>query len=468
MPQLESVAIPKRLPLVITPENRDATTAKDARLVNCFSEKTADGDYNIYSRVGLATSSQPPAGAATGRGMFNWLGNIYSIFGNKLYKDGVALAGTVDTTNGGYYFSSSLGGTPRLQLGNGIFAYNYDAGAGLVVINDADFPAAFRKGFAYLDGTVYVLTAAAKVQGSGINDPINWDPLNFLTAQIEPDQGVALAKQLVYAVVFKQWSTEVFYDAGNSTGSPLSPVQGAKVNYGCASQDSVQSIDGILFWISTNQAGSAQVMKMEGLKAETISTNSVERLLDSVNFSTETVYSFAFKEAHKFYVVTFKTANLTLCYDVDEGMWAQWTDVSGNYFPIVAVCADSALVHYFQHESNGRIYTAAPTNYTDAGDIITRDIYTPNYDGATKRRKQLNVMKFDADQVTGSTLLVRVNDFDYSATKWTNFRSVDLGSQTPMLTGCGTFVRRAWNLRQQSPTFFRLRAVDLQLDLGTL
>lgn len=470
MPQAQSVDLPKRLPLVITPENRDSSTAKDARLVNCYSEKTPEGDYQIFKRVGLATSSQPSGGAATGRGMWTWRGNIYSIFGAKIYKDGVDVSGIInlDTTNGLYRWSSCLGATPKLQLGNGKKAYNYDSGGGLVLINDGDFPAAFVKGWSYLDGTTYVGRADAGIQGSDINDPVNWNSLNVLVAQIEPDQGVALAKQLVYTISLKQWSTEIFYDAGNATGSPLGAVQGAKINYGCASADSVVSIDGMLAWVCTNQDGNAQVMKMDNLKAEIVSTDPVERLLDSVNFSTETVYSFGFKEAHRFYILTFKNANLTLCYDFDEKMWSQWTDASGNYFPIVACTSDSALVHYFQHESNGRIYTASPSNYTDAGDIITCDLYPPQFDGGTNRIKQMNVMKFICDQTPGSLLQVRKNDNDYQTDKWSNYRTVDLSQKQPQLTNLGSFVRRAHNFRHQSQTAFRMRAVEMQLDIGTL
>lgn len=469
MPQAQTVEIPKSLPLVTLPENRAALPDKDAKLVNCFVEKSADGEYWIYKRSGLLASIQPPAAAATGLGMWNWLGDKYSIFGAKLYKNGVAIAGTVDST-ASYRFSSTLGATPKLQLGNGVKAYNYDAGAGLVQITDVDFPAAFCKGWAYLDGTVYVATPAATIQGSDINDPTSWSALNVLTAQIEPDRGVALAKQLVYAVIFKQWSTEIFYDAGNATGSPLGTVQGAKVNFGCVSADSVQSIDGILIWVCTNQSASTQVIMMEGLKAQIISTDPVERLLDDASFAAGAVYSLQFKTGgHRFYVITVVAANLTLAYDLDQKMWSQWTDKDGNYWPYVSTTYDSTtLRHEFQHATNGYIYLLNELYTTDNGDIITVDIVTPNFDGGTKRRKQLNMMKFAADQTAGSILQVRSNDHDYDPKKWTNFRKVDLSKKQPILPTNGTFVRRAHNFRHACPTLFRIKAVELQIDLGTL
>lgn len=467
MPQSPTVALPKRLPLVTLPENRGTDPAQDAKLVNCYVEKMENGEYWIYKRAGLLEAAQPAGTAAAGLGLFNWLGDIYSVFGGTLYKNGIAITGSVDST-ASYRFSSSLGSTPKLQLGNGVFAYNYDATNGLVLINDGDFPASFVKGWCYLDGTTYVATPSATIQGSDINDPVNWNPLNVITAQIEPDKGIGLAKQLVYAIIFKQWSTEVFYDAGNATGSPLGTVQGGKANFGCVSADSVQSIDGILIWVCTNQSASTQIIMMEGLKVQIISTDPVERLLDNSNFSV--TYSLQLKNiGHRFYIITAKNSNITLAYDLDQKMWSQWTDVDGNYFPFVASTYNSTtLRHIFQHESDGWLYLVNESYYTDNGDPITADVVTPNFDGGIYRRKQMTMMKFVVDQTPGSVLQVRKNDNDYALDQWSNFRIVDLGQRQPVLTNCGTFVRRAYQLRHQSATPFRIKAVELQLDVGTL
>lgn len=461
----QTLEIPKRLPLFVEPSNRDDSTSKDARLVNCYVEKRKDEQYDLYQRVGLTQNMQPSGGAATGLGVFNWRGDIYSIFGTTLYKAGVS-KGTVDGTNGGYYFGACLGATPKLQLGNGIKAYNYDDGAGLVQITDVDFPSPFRKGFGYLDGTTYATTAEAAVQGSDINDPTSWSALNKLIAQVEPDGGVALAKQLVYIIALKQWTTEVFYDAANATGSPLAPVQGAKVNYGCTSQDSVQDLDGTLFWMGSNRNAGRYVVSLSNLKAEIISTKSIERLLNSWDLTT--IYSWAFKhDGHAFYGVTSKISNQTLVYDASEKLWSQWTDKNGNYWPIVGATFSPTYGNILQHETNGRTYLAS-SSATDDGDAITVDIYTPNFDGGTKRVKQLNWLGFDADQAP-TELLVRCNDYDYDPRRWTSFRRVDMNRKSPELTGCGSFGRRAYHIRHQKAGIRmpRLRNVDMQIDLGS-
>jgi len=467
MPQTQTIELPKRLPLVIEPENRGDSTSYDAKLVNAYMEKKGEETW-IYERPGMDEDSRPPAANATGRGIFNWKGNIYSIFADKVYKDGVALAGTVNTANGVYRFDSCMGATPKLQFGNGLFAYNYDAGAGLVLINDAQFPAAFVKGWAYLDGTTYVMTPSAHILGDDINDPVNWDSLNDILVQIEPDLGTALNKQLVYVVALKEWTTEIFYDAGNSAGSPLGRVEGAKVNWGCLSADSVRQLDGALLWLGKTKEGSPEVILLEGLKAEVVSTKPIERLLNNITLTT--IYSWTLKlEGHRFYILTFKESNLTLAFDMDERRWSQWTDVNGNYLPIVDSCVGASLQHLLQHESNGRIYLADSSYTTDDGDLITVDIYTPNFDGGTRRRKILSQLRLVSDQQVGSTLDVRVNDHDYNPKKWTNYRQLDLSKKNPTLDNCGTFVRRVHNFRHKKPIRMpRIQAVELQMDLGVL
>lgn len=465
MAQAPTVALPTRLPLVITPDNRDDTTAKDAKLVNAYCEQTTKEETHIYKRPGLLQYGSTLSG--NGYGVYNWLGDIYSVFGSSFKKNGLAV-GTVDATGGVYRFTPCLGTSPKLTLGNGVKAYNYDPGGGLVQITDVDFPSSFVKGWSYLDGTTYVMNSGASIFGSGLNDPPTWDPLNVIIAQIEPDGGIALAKQLVYTIALKQWSTEVFYDAGNATGSPLGRVEGAKLAWGCASADSVRSIDGILLWAATNRDASIQVVMVDNLKPKVVSTKPVERLLDQADFSTGNVFSWTTNiDGHRFYVLTLKANNLTLAYDMKEDKWHQWTDKNGNYFPIV----DSTylgLTRILQHETNGKLYTLDSSYYNDDGDYITVDIYTPNFDGGVRRKKQMNMLQFIADQTPGSILQVRKNDDDYAPTKWSNFRTVDLSMKRPFLMNCGSFHRRVHHFRHRCNTPFRIQAVEMQLDIGTL
>ncbi len=521
-----------RLPLAAPTSTRYADPSRDSRLVNAFVEQSPTGDIEVYKRPGLSLSNTP-LGSGTGRGVFNWLGDLYAVFGTTLYKNGTSL-GTVNGT-GMYSFSVTMGDAPKLFLHNAVKAYYYSVAGGLVeetytstivvtgntnstavitgissttginvhsgilgagiptgayvvtvdsgtqvtinvaatatasgvslTFNTSGFPVNLVPGVAFLDGTTYVMEGRARIWGSEINDVTVWDGINYLTAQIEPDRGIALAKQLVYVIAFKEWSVEVFYDAANAVGSPLGPVQGAKVSIGCRNAGSVQDIEGTLLWVGQSRSGSASAMKMEGLKAQAISTPSVDRLLrHSVG---ETVWSWTIHlDGHRFYGVTFKTSNITLVYDLGTGFWSQWTDAAGNYFPFVAASVGTDLRPLLQHETDGGLYVISLEYFSDAGPAFPVDIYTPGWDGGSYKEKTLNWMYFLGDQVD-STMEVRVNDMDFAPGAWSRPRTVNLSMQRPHLHQCGGFVRRSFHFHHQAPTPFRLVAVELDYDLGT-
>ena len=468
MPQAADLE-PKRIPLIVVPGNRYDSTNRDSRIVNGYVEKDVYGTYHIYKRPGLGLNTTL-AGAA-GLGLYNWQGDIYAISGTTFYKNGVS-NGTVDGTNGVYQFSSTLGSTKYLFLSNGVNAYTWDGTT--LAATDATFNAILPvvKGSGYLDGFTYVMDAGAFIYNDDvINTPggVWTTATNVLRAQIEPDAGVFLTKQLVYIIALKQWTTEVFYDAGNATGSPLGPVQGAKANYGCASADSVQSIDDMLFWIATNRNSSTCVIQFDQLKLSKVSTKPVERLLDDGTLS-DGVLSWTHKdEGHTFYGVTVKSLNRTLVWDVAEGMWSQWTDTNGNYLPIVASTFTSSQEHLVQLE-DGNIYELDSEFVTDdwpaSNSIITVDIYTPNFDAGNNWRKYMHTLTPIAGQLSGSVLQVRVSDDDYQT--WSSFRKVSLNQPRPQLTNWGTFRRRAHHLRHACPTKFRIEALEYDLMQGSV
>lgn len=478
MVQSKASQIPQRIPLVISPENRDNTTSKDARLINCYVEIDQDRKNDIYRRPGMKQWGVPPGTIAAGMGAYWWNGNVYSIFSGILYKNLTQVATGLDTTGGVYSFNSIMGSDPKLVMQNGNAAYAYDDTAlltGPLHTIDANYPQYTCKGIAYLDGYTFVLQhffgtqiTPAVIWGSVVNHvdgSSDWDPLDFITAQMTADSGVYLAKQLVYVVCLKEWSTEFFYDAGNATGSPLAPAMNLRLSYGCAAQDSVQSISDDLFWISNNREASNQVVMVRNAQLSVISTPEIDRLLRDGDLSV--VYSWHIKiDGHTFYVITLKNNNLTLAYDVNQNRWCQWTDVNGNYIPIVCSTRNQAGQTVLQHETNGALYYGSTDYLDDNGALIPITGITPRWDGDTTRGKQVSATYFVGDISPGCLMSVQVSDDDYRT--WSQPRIVDFGTKVPRLIKCGTFTRRAWKFQVNNNLPWRLSAMELQFDIGTL
>jgi hypothetical protein len=455
---------PQRLPLITRLSNRNNTLTTDARLVNALAEPSEDGrEWNIRKRFGLSLAATPNANQA-GQGQFGWKGNTYSIFGGAFYQGLTQKATGLDTTNGVYRFQIVGNNPGYLVMGNGVKAYWYD-GTTFSQITDVNFPASFVKGFAYLDSYLYVMDGHGQIwEAQNQNDPRTWNALDMIVAQIEPDAGMALAKQINYVIALKEWTTEVFYDAGNAAGSSLGPIPGSKQPYGCISADGVQQMNDMLIWPSQDQSNTYQVVMMQNLQAKVVSTPAVERLLQYASFAS--CYSMLLKHAgHLVYVLTLPAANLTLAYDIPYDLWHVWTDVNGNYWPY---CCASYLAgdRYVQSPTTGAYYSF-DMDYVysnDNGVLVPTDIYTPNFDAGTDATKTIGSMRFWADKVQGSQLYHRNSDDDYKT--WTGMRMIDLNDNLPTLTNCGDFKRRAWHFRHQSNTQLRLRAVDIRMDAG--
>lgn len=456
---------PTRIPLVTNLQNRSESFSIDARLVNAYAEKD-EQDFHIYKRPGLIPYSQPSGGPAAGNGVFNWNGDIYSVFGGTLYK-GTTSLGAVDGS-APYSFSSLLGATPSLFLQNGSHFYFYNSGGGLTSITPGSFSTVVP-GCVYLDGTMYVMDGKANIYGSDINNVAtgHWNAANLIVAAIEPCPSLALHKQLVYVIAFKTFSVEMFFDQGNATGSPLASVPGQKLNYGIRHAGTLAEIGGVILWVDQTREGGLNVRIMDQLTAQPCSTPQVDRLLQkaesSGNFSGS-VYSWTARiDGHAFYCLTIQNLNVTLVYDLTQRLWYQWTSTVGGYLPIVGSTFLNGTT-ICQGQSDGRLYTLSTQVGTDNGNIITTDIYTPEFDGGSQRGKVIDKLRFIGDTYPGNVLSVRVTDDDYKT--FSGFRTVDMGVKNPYLDNCGTFYRRAWNIRQSTPVGGRLlKALEPELEL---
>jgi hypothetical protein len=438
VPQSQNVALPKRWPIVSDLQIRssDIPIAWGGRMANAYAEyDKADKAWWVYKRGGLSpipfsTSSGPSTGlgcycygsAASGS-------QSISVFGTTVYATSLNLAlngfttvsiGTVDGT--APYFFETINSSPQtVVLGNGIKAYIFTPFANtLVQITDANFPTNFLPGWVYLDGFLYIMDALGKIWGTaGQNNAAVWSGTNVISASANADLGTGLVKQLNYVIAIKQWTSQVFYDAGNAVGSPLSVVPDAQLPFGGFAGSSIQAIDNTILYLTSNQTISPQIVQMDNLSPHIVSTPSVEKLLDKASFTSFNavnslvnpgIIAWIWKhDGHRFYGLTIVVLSLTLVYDIDQKLWYLWTDQNGNYWPISSISyfpprINVALgnpmtpgLHLAQHYSNGAVYILDSANIypTDIGNIVPVDIYTRNFDAETVRRKHLNTLYLD-------------------------------------------------------------------------
>lgn len=231
-------------------------------------------------------------------------------------------------------WAASISG-PIMLKGTGT-AYQVN-GTAVTGISDPDYPTTTVKGVQYLDGTFYVLEPDKTVRNSVAagDDPTDWPTDGFITAEFEPDAAVCLSKALNYIVVLGQWSTELFWDAGNLTGSPLLPVSNGVLLIGCATANSVAQTESTLIWMaqrkaenSTSHAGRF-IAILVGNSYEELSTPDVCRVLDADDLASVRAVIVEMG-GHSWYLLGLGTSGITLAFDMKSKLWYVWTRYAGG------------------------------------------------------------------------------------------------------------------------------------------
>lgn len=319
-------------------------------------------------------------------------------------------------------------------------------------------------GAAYFDTYVFVMTEDGKIWNSQPNDPTKWDALDYITAEAEPDKGVALAKHFNYLVAFGQWSTEFFYDAGNAVGSPLLPNQTFRIEFGCANGDSVVEMQQTVVWVAVGRNTGRTVLMLDGTRPVQISDVSVERILNQSNLTNVRSYSLKIS-GHYFYVLNLLDDGLTLICDIKSKQWCIWTSyVNGQETILNGVFYTSYNNEaYALDNTNGKLYNISEHTYTDETGPIQYRIRTPLIDANSTKRKFIGRLEIVGDKI-GATLRIRHTDDDYN--NWSQYRNVDLNAIRSVLYQNGNFRRRAYEFFCTDNQPIRLQACEMDLDPG--
>lgn len=272
-----------------------------------------------------------------------------------------------------------LGGTGRQIIFQGNdTATLYDITSGTSgLLTGTNFPAAMVPGMVYLDQTYYVMDTEGVIWNStgAADDPTTWPTDGFISASFEPDMGVALAKALNYVVALGQWSIELFWDAGNATGSPLSPVNNGVLLIGCASAGSIAQTESTLIFMAQRKGGGSTAQRgrfiamLVGTSYEELSNPSVGRVLDSDDLAT--VYASVVElGGHTWYILGLGTSALTLVYDLKQKVWYTWSRLAnGTGVTITAltqtngVATGTAASHGISDGDPAVISGATPAGY---------------------------------------------------------------------------------------------------------
>lgn len=346
-----------------------SVNAADNRMVNLFPEIVAEGGKEpAFLQRAPGLSRLATVGIGPIRGMWTYGNYGYVVSGPTLYQIDSNWNATAKGTVAGAGSVSMADNGTQLFIAANPQGYIYNANTDVFQqITDPDYPGAVTVG--YIDGYfVFNEPNSQKIWVTSLLDGTSVDPLEFASAEGNPDNAVAVFVDHREVWVFGDNSAEVWYNAGE-LDFPLARIQGAYNELGCAAPYSIAKMDNQIYWLGKDARGQGMVFRAAGYIGQRISTHAIEwQMQEYPDLSDAVGYTYQ-QDGHSFYVLNFPSANTTWVFDVATGAWherasfenGQFNRHRGNcqmFFNSTNVIGDY---------QNGKIYAFDLTTYSDDG-----------------------------------------------------------------------------------------------------
>ena len=463
-------------------------TTKDQRFVNCFSERvvnTFTGKVKIYlvKRPGFATSLTPQAGSV-GNAILIWTGSsskIISAFGatnSSIYDSATQLVTnnadtTVITGKARSITETELSGTATITIASSdSTGWVYQPAGTVTKIADADYPgnAGFTTvgGFAHMDGYGFIMDSLGRIWNSDINSMTAWTATSFVTANSYPDQGIGCVRHGDRILAFGTESVQVFHNAGNASGSPLSRVEPLTKKVGCVSADAIAQLGDSIYWAGSSPEGGIGIWKYAP-EPQKISTPEIDTILLLAGAANITLASTVWYGRH-FVILTAGTVSFGYC--VEEQQWFEMAGPVNLWYKSAGVSTGSAQVTYWvsKTSTSGKVFVVDPAALTfqDNGEMLTAFVQTSplGEDGALTYWDSVGV-EYDV-QPSASDLTISCNDADYDDSSYEVLGTIDMTQTRPLpLSRCGSAYRRAYVITHSHNTPMRLGNLYGRMTMGT-
>jgi hypothetical protein len=356
--------------------------AADNRLVNLFPEAIPDGGKEA-GFLNRAPGLQFLQTVGTGPIRALWAhqtngSDFYVVSGIQVFKltSTSATPQLLGTVSGTGPVSIADNGAVIFFACNGPSYTYFEPTGEFNQITDENFPGAVT--VAYIDNLfVFNEPNSQRIYSVDTVDPLTAQyiyPLVFSSTDVSsadgsPDGVVAINVDHRQMWVFGTDSVEVWYNAGLAN-FPLTPVQGAFNEIGCAAPYSVAKLDNALFWLGTDARGQGIVYKNNGYSGVRVSTHAIEYAIAQYgNISDAVAYTYQ-QEGHAFYVLNFPSASKTWVYDVSVQAWHERASGDEGQYRHRSNCqcnfGGTIIVGDFE---NGNIYAFDLDVYADNGQI---------------------------------------------------------------------------------------------------
>lgn len=338
-------------------------------MVNMYPELVPEGGKQpafLQRAPGLVLRADIGSGPI--RGMWEHGSYLYVVSGNTFYQVGPTYAATSKGTVAGFGPVSLADNGTQIMIAADPFGYIYNTATDVFAqITDPDYPGAAVVD--YLDGYfVFIEPNSQRIWVTALLDGTSVDPLDFVSAEGDPDNVISMIVDHREVWLFGKNSTEVWYNAGLSD-FPLVRVQGAFNELGCAARYSVAKMNNQVYWLGADDRGQGIVYVANGYQGQRISTHSVEWQIQQYGSMSDAIAFTYQQDGHSFYVLAFPSVGKTWVYDASTGAWherAGWNEQWTRYRAATQVFYNNEnIVGDYQ---NGNIYALDMGTYDYNGE----------------------------------------------------------------------------------------------------
>lgn len=340
------------------------------KIQNMYLEKNEMGNLVAYAMPGLDPFID--FGSPIIRGMYVKDDILYVVHRNNFYKvfqNGTYISlGIIDTFENRVEITDN---GDQIFIATGISGYIYTISTNTFVkITSAGYNgsncAQFNSGF-------FISTRNDSMQFniSGSYDGLNWDALDFSSAENNPDNLITVTVDKGQLMLFGKNSIEFW----NISGNPYFPYSslGASIDLGLEARWSIAKFDNSVTFLATNKNGEVQVMRMDGYTPTKISTLQIETQINRLNTKTDaTALTYIF-EGHNFYQLSFPTEGVSFCFDATSGIWTTNTSYGLNRH-LGEISINWLGNTYISDYANGNLYLLNGNSTTDNGKPIICEI----------------------------------------------------------------------------------------------
>lgn len=352
------------------------------RRLNVYLENRQDGDKTrvaIYGTPGLVASfmlttpfSQPV------RGLLGTQSSLYIVAYNQFQSvtsNGTVLAsGTLGSIAG----LVSLAFSPtQIVIADGSAGYLYTPATTTFTTIGPSFPNG-AKTVTFVAGFFVAEQPGTSIFWvSNVNDGSTWNGLAFASASSYSDNILAVDNLSGNLIIFAEQHMEVWQNVGTQP-EPFAPILSAANEFGLAAIFSRAHVSQTIIFLAQTREGQVQFVQLVGASPQVISNPDLEYIINQFSIVSDAVAMAYEVDTHKMYQCTFPNANRSFLYDTSTGLWSDaqtgasvvpsrhWGNLS-TYFGGRTLVSDYAT---------NQIYTLSPTQYTDNGQTIVREIVT--------------------------------------------------------------------------------------------